>query len=372
MSGGHEGTAVRKSGIRAAGRRVGVPRGDAMKPRTRRGAGRPTIADVARLAGVGAITVSRALREPDRVSVELRRQISAAVAELGYVPDSNARALASARADVIGVLIPSLTNNVFAEVVRGIYDGLGDSNLQVLLGDTHYSGMEEERLLRVFLGQRPSALIVSGIDQTPGARALLETAGCPVVQIMELGPDPVDMLVGFSHFDGGQAVTRHMIEAGYRRIAFMGARMDPRSQRRLAGYRSAVEAAGLADPRLITTTSQPSSVTLGRELFRDALARVPALDAVFCNNDDLALGVLFECNRAALSVPGKIGIAGFNDLEMMKVAYPSITSVRTHRYRIGRTAIAMARKAMGGERPAEPVVDVGYELQIRESTLRPH
>jgi LacI family transcriptional regulator, gluconate utilization system Gnt-I transcriptional repressor len=341
-----------------------------MKPRTRRGGGRPTIADVAKRAGVGAITVSRALREPDRVSVELRKQISAAVEELGYVPDSNARALASARADVIGVLIPSLTNNVFAEVVRGIYDGLGDSNLQVLLGDTHYSGIEEERLLRVFLGQRPSALIVAGIDQTPGARVLLETAGCPVVQIMESGEDPVDMLVGFSHFEGGRAVTRHMVEAGYRRIGFIGARMDPRSQRRLAGYRAVVEEAGLFDKRLITTTAAPSSVTLGRELFREALARDPSLDAVFCNNDDLALGVLFECSRAALEVPEKIGIAGFNDLEMMKVAFPSITSVRTHRYRIGRQAIGMARAAIAGDRPEACIVDVGFELQVRESTSR--
>lgn len=340
------------------------------RQRSRRSGGRPTIADVAKRAGVGAITVSRALREPDRVSVELRRQISAAVEELGYVPDSNARALASARADVIGVLIPSLTNNVFAEVVRGIYDGLGDSNLQVLLGDTHYSGMEEERLLRVFLGQRPSALIVSGIDQTPGARAILETAGCPVVQIMDLGSDPIDMMVGFSHYDGGLTVTRHMIEAGYRRIAFLGARMDPRTQRRLAGYRAAVEDAGQFDVRLITTSAQPSSVTLGREMFHEALARVPTLDAVFCNNDDIALGVLFECNRAALAVPTKIGIAGFNDLEMMKVAYPSITSVRTHRYQIGRRAIDMARAAMGGERPEKLTVDVGFELKIRESTSR--
>ena len=342
----------------------------APRHRSRRSGGRPTIADVAKLAGVGAITVSRALREPDRVSVELRRQIAAAVKELGYVPDSNARALASARGDVLGVPIPSPTNNAFAEVVRGIYDGLGDSNLQVLLGDTHYSGMEEERLLRVFLGQRPSALIVSGIDQTPGARAILENAGCPVVQIMELGPEPIDMMVGFSHFDGGRAVTRHMIDAGYKCVGFIGARMDPRSQRRLAGYRAAMEEAGLFDLRLVTTSVQPSSVTLGREMFRDARARVPTLDAVFCNNDDIALGVLFECNRAALAVPGKIGIAGFNDLEMMKVAYPSITSVRTHRYQIGRRAIDMARAAMRGERPEKLTVDVGFQLEIRESTLK--
>ena len=100
--------------------------------------------------------------------------------------------------------------------------------------------MEEERLLKVFLGQRPAALIVSGIDQTPAARRLLEGAGCPVVQIMETGPDPIDMMIGFSHLDGGRAATQHLIDAGYRRIGFLGARMDPRSQRRLAGYRAAM------------------------------------------------------------------------------------------------------------------------------------
>lgn len=341
-----------------------------IKPRSRRGGGRPTIADVARKAGVGAITVSRALREPERVSEDLRRQIQSAVAELGYLPDPNARALASARAEVFGVLVPSLTNNVFAEVVRGIYDSLSDGPFRIQLGNTHYSGLEEERLLQVFLSQRPAALIVSGIDQTPAARKLLETAGCPVVQIMETGADPVDMMVGFSHFDGGRAATEHMIEAGYRRIGFIGARMDPRSQRRLAGYRAAVEAAGLADPRLVTTTPVPSSVTLGRELFRDALAKVPTLDAVFCNNDDIALGVLFECHRASIDVPKTIGIAGFNDLDMMHVAFPSVTSVRTPRYEIGRRAVAMALAEISGERPGSRIVDLGFELMRRESTSR--
>ncbi|MGE0502396.1 MAG: LacI family DNA-binding transcriptional regulator [Rhizobiaceae bacterium] len=338
--------------------------------RSRRGGGKPTIADVARHAGVGAITVSRAMREPDRVSPELRAQIAAAVEALGYVPDRNARALASARADIVAVLVPSLTNNVFAEVVRGIYDGLGDGHLQIHLGNTHYSGLEEERLLQAFLSQRPSAVVVSGIDQTPAARRMLEDAGCPVVQIMETGPDPIDMMIGFSHVEGGRMVTRHLIDAGYRRIGFIGARMDPRSQRRMAGYRAAVEAAGLYDPRLVTTTPIPSSVSLGRELLREALAKAPHLDAVFCNNDDLALGVLFECSRAAIAVPSRIGIAGFNDLDMMEVAFPSLTSVRTPRYQIGRQAIAMARAAIAGKRPETTVVDTGFELKPRESTAR--
>ncbi len=337
----------------------------------RRGAGRPTIADVAQLAGVGAITVSRALREPERVSALLRGQIAAAIKTLGYVPDASARALASARAEVVGMLVPSLTNSVFADVARGVYDGLADTRLQIQIGHTHYSGLEEERLLKVFLGQRPAALIVSGIDQTPQARRLLKSAGCPVVQIMEVGPDPIDMCVGFSHYDGGRAATRHLLDRGYRRIGFLGARMDPRSQRRLAGYRQALEAAGLFEPRLISTTPIPSSVSLGRELLRDALARMPKLDAVFCNNDDLALGALFECHHAALAVPGRIGICGFNDLDMMQAAYPSITSVRTHRYDIGSRAAAMVRAEVGGQKVSQRWVDVGFELMARESTAKP-
>ncbi len=338
------------------------------RPRSRRGGGRPTIADVARKAGVGAITVSRALREPERVSEELRGQIQRAVDELGYMPDPNARALASARAEVFGVLVPSLTNNVFAEVVRGIYDGLSAGPFRIQIANTHYSGMEEERLLQLFLSQRPAALIVSGIDQTRAARHLLETAGCPVVQIMETGPDPVDMMVGFSHFDGGRAATQHMIDVGYRRIGFLGARMDPRSQRRLAGYRAAVEAAGLFDPRLLTTTPTPSSVSLGRELFREALAKVPTLDAVFCNNDDLALGVLFECQRRRIPVPSKMGICGFNDLEMMAVANPSVTSVKTFRLEMGEAAIRILIDKIEGRPVPQGPIDLGFKLVARQST----
>ena len=302
-----------------------------LKQRSRRGSGRPTLSDVAGLAGVGTITVSRALREPERVSPELRERIDTAVRDLGYVLNPNARALASVRADVIGVLIPSMTNNVFSEVLRGIHDGLGDSPLQIQFGNTHYSEREEERLLRVFLSQHPSALIISGIDQTSSTRRLLEAADCPVVQIMEIGPDPIDMMIGFSHFEAGKSATKHLIDAGRKRIGFIGARMDPRSSRRLAGYRSAMQEAGYFDSRLVTTTITPSSVTMGMKLFHQAIEREPNLEAVVCNNDDIALGVLFACNRAGLAVPERISIVGFNDFEMMEVAYPPLTSIRTPR-----------------------------------------
>lgn len=346
-------------------------KGTTPKTRSRRGTGRPTLADVASLAEVGPITVSRALRDPDKVSPELRERIQAAIDKLGYMLNPNARALASVRADVIGVLIPSMTNNVFSDVLRGIHDGLAGSNLQVQFGNTHYDSDEEERLLRVFLSQHPSALIVSGIDQNPRTRKLLEQAGCPVVQIMEIGPDPVDMMVGFSHYNGGAAVTEHLISMGRTRIGFVGARMDPRSQRRLAGYEAVMRKTGHYDPSLITTTPLPSSVSKGVDLFHEALARNDKLDAVVCNNDDLALGVLFACHRAGIDVPGRISIAGFNDLEMMSVAYPSITSIRTPRYEMGKLAIQMAIAEISGDTVQDRVLDLGFELMVRDSTRTP-
>jgi LacI family gluconate utilization system Gnt-I transcriptional repressor len=145
--------------------------------------------------------------------------------------------------------------------------------------------------------------------------------------------------------------------------------MDPRVQRRFDGYRDAMKAASLFDPNLVVTTTVPTNVTLGGTLFADLVAKAPDIEAVFCVNDDLALGVLFECQRRQIRVPGQIAIVGFNDLEFMASAVPSLTSVRTNRYEMGRHAIAMVIDAIEGRRPQQPVLDLGFQLMIRESSM---
>ncbi|MCO5128993.1 MAG: LacI family DNA-binding transcriptional regulator [Xanthobacteraceae bacterium] len=336
--------------------------------RARTSSGKVRLTEVAKLAGVSPITASRFFRNPEALSPAKRERVDNAARQLGYVPDLAARALASRRTEVVGVLIPSFTNNVFSDVLRGIYDGSGESRYSIQLVNTDYSILQEEKLLRLFKAQRPAGLVVTGINQTAESRAILESMNCPVVQIMELGPDPIDMMVGFSHNAAAFAVISHLIELNFKRIGFLGARMDPRVQRRLEGYTDAMRRAALYDPRLIITTPVSTSVTMGGTLFADLLMKAPDLDAVFCVNDDLALGTLFECQRRRIQVPEDIAIVGFNDLEYVASAVPPLSSVRTNRYDMGRIAITMLMDAIEGRPAPAPVIDLGFELMLRRSS----
>lgn len=329
-----------------------------------------TIAEVAKDAGVSAMTVSRALREPDKVSAKTLAKIREVVDRLGYVPDPAASALAAGKTNVIGVIVPSVTNNVFSDVMRGIYEVAEGSKWQIQLGNTRYSPLEEESLVRTFLSQKPAGLILSGLDQSEETSKLLMGADCRIVQIMECGPDPFDMMIGFSHVAASAAATRHLLDQGYERPGYIAARLDPRSQRRLAGFKAEAERAGVFSAGRIVTTPRPSTVTLGCELVADLLSKAPDTDAILCNNDDLALGALFECQRRGLRVPEDFGICGFNDLEMMAAANPSITSVRTFRLTMGRDAFQLLTAALDGVEPQNAVVDLGFEVLARQSTAR--
>jgi LacI family gluconate utilization system Gnt-I transcriptional repressor len=359
-------------------------------PRRSRSDGRPTIADVAARAGVGAITVSRALRNPQLVSDALRSRIDDAVRALNYIPNLNASALASSRSDVVGVLLPSLTHTVFTDVLRGIYDGGDGTKLQIQLANMRYDPREEERLITQFLRHKPAAMIVSGIEQTAKSRRMLETFGGPVVQVMDLTGDPIDQIIGFSHEAAGRRMTEHLIARGYRRIAFLSGWLSERSNGRLRGFRKAAAAADLdattkaysifdvgmqAAMRGLGQAPTPPMLEyvtpdIGRILFRHIREHDPRVDAVFCNNDTLALGVLFECMHQGIRVPEDVGIAGFNDLDFMAAAEPALSTVRTHRYRIGQAAITTILERINGGTPGPRIVDVGSDIMARGSTER--
>lgn len=330
---------------------------------------KPNLKDVAKVAGVSAITVSRVLTDPTKVSDKLRTKVEDAVRETGYIRNHAASALASSRSGVIAVIIPSLSNIVFNDVLQGIYQAVKPHNLQVVLGDCHYSPLEEEKLIATLLGQSPEGFILTGTDQTDYAKRLLVRADIPIVQIMELTDKPIDMNIGFSHFNAGYDMTRHLLEKGYRAIGFLGARMDPRTQQRMAGFKQAL--ADWPEPcsSYIQTTPQSSSVKLGGQLLQAVVAESNGkCDAVFCCNDDLALGALFESKRMNISVPDDIAICGFNDLESSSLVEPAITSVASPRFDMGHKAVEMLVKAFGKPKQATAPLDVGYQIMTRRST----
>jgi LacI family gluconate utilization system Gnt-I transcriptional repressor len=187
---------------------------------------------------------------------------------------------------------------------------------------------------------------------------MLEKANCPVMQIMDLSDNPVNEIIGFSHHNAAKAMIRHLIEVGYRRIGFLSGWMNDRSKERLSVYVEALEGAGIFDPRLTNAADdlgalalrgswdqhQYSTPAMGRELLREIWNREPDMDAVFCNNDVLAVGALFECQPRGLSVPNDFGIAGFNDEDFMGAASPATSSVRTHRWTVGHDGVIALRR----------------------------
>lgn len=326
-----------------------------------------TLADVAQESGVSAITVSRYLRSPEKVAKLTGEKIKSAIDRLGYVPNLAAQALASSSSNVIGVLIPSLSNAVFSDVVTGLYEALQGTSYNIQFAHTSYSEKDEEQAIRMFRAQNPAALIIAGVDQSKVSRQLLEDLNCPIVQIMDMCEEPIDSIIGFSHFNAAKDAIEKLIILGHKKIAFMGARMDPRTQKRLLGYREAMSNAGLLDESLISTNKDHSSLALGAEMLSDLLDKKNKFDAIFCNNDDLAIGALFECNRRGISVPEDLGICGFNNFAMSEAAHPKVSTVETHRYEMGK--LAGEHLLQRFKKPSTPPIklDLGFNFLHRAS-----
>lgn len=329
--------------------------------------GSVTLTDVARRAGVSGMTVSRVLRDAANVSQETRQRVLAAVAELGYVPNRLAGALASARTKLVVVILPSLSNIVFPEVLRGANERLETAGYQAVIGVSDYSLIKEETLIEVMRSWRPSGWIVAGLEHTERARQMLSQAGSPVVEIMDINGEPIDMAVGLSQERAGYAVGAHFARSGRRRIGYVGDDLtrDLRAGKRRDGFLRA-----LAEHNLTLSgqclAQQPSSLLLGRSGMASIMEAHPDVDAVYFSNDDMAVGGLMHCMGNGIDVPGRVALAGFNGLEIGEIMPLRLTTVKSPRYDIGRVAADQILERLAGRMPNK-LRDLGFEL-IRGQT----
>ncbi|MGY6633440.1 MAG: LacI family DNA-binding transcriptional regulator [Alkalilacustris sp.] len=326
---------------------------------------RPTLRDVARLSGVSEISVSRVMRGAPNISDALRARVEAAAGELGYTPNRLAGGLKARTSDLIAVVVPSMSNGVFPEVVDGIDAGLAGSGHRTVLGITRYDADKEAGILRDLLSWAPAGVIVAGLEHTAPARRLLEGARVPVVEIMDIDGVPVDRAIGVSHRGAAEAMADHLVARGYGRIGYVGAWAERPS--RSAKRRLAFEARLAAHDRPLVARrieEAASSIPLGRRALAALLADHPDLDAVFFANDDLAVGGLMHCVDAGLAVPDGLALAGFNGLEWLAAMPLRLTTIRTPRYEMG---LAAAR-ALTGSAAGCAVCDLGFELVVGDTT----
>ncbi len=322
-----------------------------------------TLRDVSEASGVSEMTVSRVLRNRGDVSDSTRARVLAASKELGYVPNKIAGALASSRVNLVAVIIPSLSNMVFPEVLTGINQILEDTELQPVVGVTDYLPEKEEKVLYEMLSWRPSGVIIAGLEHSDAARAMLKAAGIPVVEIMDTDGTPVDAMVGISHRRAGREMATAIFKAGYRKIGFMGTKMplDHRARKRFEGFTEALAKEGIeiADRDFY---SGGSALAKGREMTKVMLERSPDLDFLYYSNDMIGAGGLLYLLDQGIAVPDQIGLAGFNGVELLAGLPRQLATMDACRLEIGQKAAEII-----AQRLADPTANA-VESQI---TLSP-
>ncbi|RZS78092.1 LacI family transcriptional regulator [Pigmentiphaga kullae] len=329
---------------------------------------RVRMVDVARLANVAPITVSRALSHPSSVAPETLDKIHRVIKQLGYVPNGPAGSLKSQKTQLIAAVIPSINHLFLTAMVQGVSDFLSPLGYHLMLGTSGETLEGEEAIVRAFLSQRPRALLLHNTVHTAECIDLIRASGIPVIETGDLCEQPLDTAVGFSNFDAAYTLTRHLIDRGYENIACVYARSphNERTQTRIKAYRAAVNDAGLrSGPDLEIATD--GDVASGAVVLRDLIDARPQVDAAVFFGGNMALGAHLECQKMRVPIPGRIAIVAFEDTEMGAMLAPAITALRIPRYAIGREAARVALARIGGGSPSGHV-DVGFELRIRETS----
>ena len=333
--------------------------------RLRRGSGGLTLADVARLAGVSPITVSRALNTPAQLTAETLARVLEAVAQTGYVPNRVAGGLASNRSRLVAALVPTIASPVFLETVQAITETFDAAGYQVMLGQSGYATEREDALLDAIIGRRPDGIIITGILHSPEARKRLAAAGIPIVETWDLTPTPIDMLVGFSHEKVGVAIADYLYAQGFRKPGLVTAD-DARATLRRASFERRFAELGVHGIPICAVPA-PSALGNGRSGFAELCARHPGIDVVACSSDVIAHGVITEAQARGLSVPGDVAVMGFGDLPFAAFTHPQLSTVRIDGTAIGRQAARFILDSVDGRDVGARVRDIGFSITQRAS-----
>lgn len=333
---------------------------------------RLTLRDVSEESGVSEMTVSRVLRNRGDVSEGTRRKVLETAKRMGYVPNKIAGSLASSQVNLVAVIIPSLSNMVFPEVMTGISQILDDTPLQPVVGVTNYHPEREEDVLYEMLSWRPSGVIIAGLEHSEASKAMLRASGIPVVEIMDVDGEPVDAVVGISHRRAGREMAQAIVRQGYQRIGFLGTKMplDFRARKRFEGFTEALAKTGLEVVEQ-EFYDGGSALLKGREMTEAILNRAPDLDFLYYSNDMIGAGGLLYALEKGIEVPGTLGMAGFNGVEFLRGLPKALATMDAGRIEIGRAAAQIiADRSSGKVSEGGQRIELTPKLQFGDTLRR--
>jgi len=325
-----------------------------------------TLEDVARLAGVSTITVSRVLNHPEKVAADTLEKVTRAVSQTGYVPNLLAGGLASRRTRLIAAIVPSITTLVYAETIKYFSARLKEKGYQVLLGESDFPELLEQGLISTILSRRPDGILLTGVNHSLDCRRMLLAANIPIVETWDLTPTPLDIVVGFNHERLGEAVADYLARKGYRRVGTVFA-VDRRAKVRERAMVNRLRTLGIDDVMTIESPA-PTDLHLGRSGLAQLLGRGFTSGAVVCSSDSAAHGVVTEAQSRGLRVPQDVAVLGFGDQSFAADTYPALSTVRIDRPRMGRLAADALLARINHEAVDEEVVDVGFKIIERGTT----
>jgi len=338
-------------------------------------AGSPiTIQDVARIAGVSTATVSRALHNPGVVSRQTRERVEKAVEETGYAGNAMARSLRRMETRMIVVLVPDIGNPFFSEILSGIESVASASGYNVLIVDTNNDPAKERTFADYVRGhQADGMLLLNGRPPyfAEGSQEAGRRASPPLVVLCERLPRHDFPTVRIDNVAAAEAATAHLAELGHRHIAHItGPDGNILTAERLEGYERALSKAGLASSAALVQHGD-FSIDSGRLAVRRLLETTPRPTAIFCANDEMAIGAIAELKANGRTVPADVSVVGFDDLQIAGCYDPPLTTVRQPRREIGETSMRMMLDRLANDNLDARDCVLPWKLVVRASSSAP-
>lgn len=333
----------------------------------------PNINAVAKRAGVSTATVSRVLTRPDVVAPGTRRKVLRAVEHLGYVPNSSAQHLRTLRSGRLLVMVPDIANPFFAVILQSIEEAAQRAGYAVLLGDTQHNDRREESYALMLKHKEADGLIFLGHRLPQTAAELVRDAKprcAPVVNACEFS---TELGVPGVHIDNAAAAAEamaHLYALGHRSIGVItGPLVSPLSRNRLRGVTASANTNRAARDLIVLPGdfSIAAGMALGDELLR--LSSPPS--AVFCFNDEMAIGVVETAKRRGVRVPVDLSVVGFDDIRFAQHVDPPLTTIAQPMREIGEIAVKLLLSILDGRSAARESIVLPHKLVIRASTAPP-